>query len=632
MLSGMVNRLAGAVSPYLRSHADNPVDWYEWGAEPFAAAAQRNVPVLVSIGYSTCHWCHVMARESFSDPVLAAYLNENFVAIKVDREEHPDVDSSFLAAAGAFTGQLGWPLNVFVTPEGKAFFAGTYWPPAPLQGHPAFRQVLDAVAAAWADRRDEVESNAAAVANALAAQGEPAAGMLPSEEDWVRIIGELSGHEDPEFGGFGGAPKFPVTPVLLFLLDRAATGGPLSADAAALAERTLAAMAASELRDPVEGGFFRYSTMRNWTDPHYERMLYDNAMLLDAYARISDGLSIAEGIAGFLEKVLRVDGGVFASAQDSESIIDRKRVEGAYYRMDAAARAEHAPPALDAKVLTGWNGLAIGALAEAGFRHGRKRWVALAREAAEYLLEHHFRLDGSLVRASIGDIVSTAKATLEDYGMFAAGLLRLALATGEVGYAARARELVDASLSAGRGAGGAVFRVPGGADPVLQSQGLALAVDPSEGAYPSGLSAMAGAAHTLYLLTGDAGYLRASATAMQLFAPLAVRRPISFGASLGVMTRLAQPAAQLVIVADEAGSPLASVAHRWERAGSVTATVTSEQGRAFASAGFELFEGRVVQGGRPTAYLCRDFVCRLPLTDPEELAASLRDDGGASGP
>ena len=588
-----------------------------------------------------------MARESFSDPEIARHLNDNLVAIKVDREEYPDVDSSYLAAAGAFTGQLGWPLNVFVTPTGKAFYAGTYWPPRPAHGHPAFRQVLDAVIDAWQNRRDEVESNATMIAATLAEQSVPLAGNLPTPDAWAGIVRELVDYEDTQFGGFGGAPKFPVAPVLTFLLDRGSIGAPESADAAALAARSLTAMAASALRDRVEGGFFRYSTMRDWADPHYERMLYDNAVLLGAYSRMPGGLPIAEGIAGFLGEVMRVGGG-FASAQDSESTVDGERVEGGYYRLDAAGRTGQAPPALDAKVLTGWNGLAIEALADAGARHDRADWIALARDAADYLIEHHVRDDGTLVRASIGDRTSPAKPTLEDYGMFASALLRLAVATGEVSYAIVARDLVDASMSSDAAAGlGAddlaandraaadlaiVFHVPGGADPVLEAQGLTLDVDPSEGAYPSGFSAMASAAHTLYLLTADERYLRAATAAMELFAPLAVPRPISFGASLGVMTRLQAPGTQLVVVrgtderaADAGAAPIEAVARHWDRAGGIAAIVTTEQARAFAAAGFELFDGRLARDGQSTAYLCRDFVCRLPVVESDELERQLAD-------
>ncbi|MBC7761323.1 MAG: thioredoxin domain-containing protein, partial [Candidatus Saccharibacteria bacterium] len=416
----MADRLTDAVSPYLRSHASNPVDWFEWGDEAFAEARRRDVPVLVSIGYSTCHWCHVMSRESFSDPVIAARLGADFVAIKVDREEHPDVDASYLAAAGAFTGNLGWPLNVFVTPEGKAFYAGTYWPPVAVGELPSFAQVLDAVADAWTTRRPQVETSAAAVADALRqsadrlaeapaekAAGEKATGERPVADLLAAAVEELLAYEDAGFGGFGGAPKFPVAPVLLFLLEYAAASDVSSRDssdlrssdlrssalrssALGLASRCLAAVSGqgvaegqgvtesqpiAALRDCVEGGFFRYATKRDWRDPHYERMLYDNAQLLTAFTRLAQldaearnsAIEIAEGIAGFLIEVMQQPDGGFASAQDSESTVDGVRLEGAYFALSAAERQAQTPPAIDAKILTGWNGLAIGALATAGF-------------------------------------------------------------------------------------------------------------------------------------------------------------------------------------------------------------------------------------------------------------------------
>lgn len=657
----MPNRLASAVSPYLRAHADNPVDWQQWGQEPFAEAVLRDVPVLVSIGYSTCHWCHVMARESFSDPTLAAFLNDNFVAIKVDREEYPDVDSSYLAAASVFTGNLGWPLNVFVTPRGRAFYAGTYWPPTPMLGHPSFRQVLGAMHDAWRDRRDEVESNASTVVEALAAQGRRTAGELPDGAALDAAVDELIAYEDAEFGGFGTAPKFPMAPVLDFLLTvggvSGTSGTSADADAAtstrvngtsttstrastdsvatkgarralALAERTLVAMAASDLRDPIEGGFFRYSTQRDWTDPHYERMLYDNAQLLRAYTlfgtaepeRAGLAAEIVGAVAGYLIGVMQLPSGGFASAQDSESTVDGERVEGEYYRLDATARAGQTPPALDEKVLTGWNGLAIDALALAGFAYRRPEWTAAARRAADHLIARHLRADGTLVRASIGDVVSAAVATLEDYGLFASGLLQLATATGELRYASAARTLVDDCMAGGSGV---PFGAPGGADAVLVQHGLALAADPSEGVYPSGLSAMAAAAHRLYLLTAHAPYLAASVRAMQLVAPIAVARPASFGASLAMMSALAAPTSQLVVVGEDAESPVASVARSWRGGRGVVAVLTSAQAAEFARAGFELFDGRTAQAGQPTAYLCRDFVCQLPLTDADALVTEL---------
>ncbi|WP_394770541.1 thioredoxin domain-containing protein [Lacisediminihabitans sp.] len=614
----MPNHLMDAVSPYLRSHADNPVDWFPWGEAAFAEAERRDVPLLVSIGYSTCHWCHVMARESFSDPDTAAVINAGFVAVKVDREEHPDVDASYLAAAGAFTENLGWPLNVFVTPRGRTFYAGTYWPPTPMGGHPAFRQVLESVLEAWRDRRAEVEESAAVVAEAIADQGVPAAGALPGDAELALAVRHVLEGEDTEFGGFGRAPKFPVAPVLLFLLERGASG---DAEAGALATRTLRTMAGSGLRDPIEGGFFRYATARDWTEPHYERMLYDNALLLQAYARLEQlepgaGRATAEGVVSFLDAVLSQPGGGFASAQDSESTVDGVRVEGGYYALDAAGRAAQRPPAVDAKVLTGWNGLAIEALATAGFALSRPDWVAAAGATADDILARHLAADGTLLRASIGERVSSARATLEDYGMLAAGLVTLAAASGEVRYAIAARRLVDASLAA---AAATPFGVPGGADPALAVRGLALEVDPSEGAYPSGLSAMAAASLRLYLLTGHAPYRQASEQAMELLAPLAVPRPVSFGGALAVMSALAAPVAQLVVVSDDPDSALAAVARGWFRSGAVSTVVTRAQAEAFAAAGFELFEGR----DREAAYLCESFVCRLPLTDAAELERAL---------
>ncbi len=399
----MPNTLADALSPYLRQHAGNPVDWQQWGAEPFAEATRRDVPLLISIGYSTCHWCHVMARESFSDPAIAEIVNANFVAIKVDREEHPEVDSGYLTAASAFTQNLGWPLNVFVTPSGHAFFAGTYWPPEPMSGHPSFRNVLEGVMDAWANRRSEVESNAADVAAAIRTHGSREPAVLPDRAALDAVVESLASHEDPQFGGFGSAPKFPVVPVLDFLLDHG------SAESVALADRTLTAMAKSNLLDTVEGGFFRYSTRQDWTDPHYERMLYDNAQLLGAYARLaiqvpeSAGLArdTATGIVDFLLRTMRLPGGGFASAQNSESIVDGELTEGDYYALSAKDRASQSPPALDEKVLTGWNGLVIGALASAGFHLARPDWVEAAREAATSILATQMKANGELARATL---------------------------------------------------------------------------------------------------------------------------------------------------------------------------------------------------------------------------------------
>lgn len=324
----MTNRLADTLSPYLRQHADNPVDWYPWGAQAFAEAQRRDVPVLVSIGYSTCHWCHVMARESFSDEATAAQLNAGFVAVKIDREEHPEVDAAFMAAASAFTRNLGWPLTVFTTPDGRTFYAGTYWPETPRGGLPSFRDVLTAVQEAWTQRREQVLSSADAVAEALLSAAASGVSELPDRATLRAAADVVAAREDTLFGGFGGAPKFPVAPTLRFLQAVGRDD---------VAQRALAGMSGSELRD-ADGGFFRYATQRDWTVPHYERMLTDNAQLLEV-ALAADAPEVARGIAEFLLTTLSREGGAFAAAQDSESWIDGERSEGGYYRRALADRA-----------------------------------------------------------------------------------------------------------------------------------------------------------------------------------------------------------------------------------------------------------------------------------------------------
>lgn len=637
----MGNRLADALSPYLRAHADNPVDWYPWGEEAFAEASRRDVPVLVSIGYATCHWCHVMARESFSDPEIAAFLADRFVAIKVDREEHPEVDASYLAAASAFTRDLGWPLTVFARPDGRAFYAGTYFPPRPVHGVPAFREVLAAVDEAWRERRGDLDRTADAVGEALAAASVARThGELPDRAELDHAVQRLADDEDLVHGGFGGAPKFPVAPVLGFLAQSGSTGR-------ALALRTLRMMGASPLRDPVEGGFFRYATRADWSEPHYERMLTDNALLLQVAVELiaepaggDDADPIARDLVRFLVERLRLPDGGFASAQDSESVIDGARSEGGYYLRDAAGRAGLEPPALDAKVLTGWNGLAIGALARAGYVLDDDVATEAARRAADTLLERHVRADGRLVRASLGGVASAARATLEDTGMFAGGLLRLAEATGDVRYAEAARSLLDAAATSAATAhaasgsddaeGAPPFRSPGGADPVLTARGLVLPDDPAEGATPSGTTACADAAWRLYAIGAGDHYLELAERAMRAVAGLAIERPIAFGGALELMARLAAPLVQLVTVVpgdpaggtgDRVGDELVRASRR--DAASVSTVVTERQAQDFADAGFELFAGRTAREGRAVAYRCRAFVCALPVHSAADLGHTM---------
>jgi hypothetical protein len=528
--------------------------------------------------------------------------------------------------------------------------------------------VLEAVTDAWTTRRAAVTDGAAQVSQALAESSQQLARVnpLPDRPAFAAAVAELAAYEDDRFGGFGGAPKFPVAPALGFLLDQP-TGQQL-------ALRTLKRMGASPLRDPIEGGFFRYAVNRDWSDPHYERMLYDNAQLLELYTQAWTltaepwARSVAEGVAGFLLEVLQLAGGGFASAQDSESTVAGQRVEGGYYALDAEGRREESAPALDDKVLTGWNGLAIAALARAGFVFDASSYTAAARAAADLLLTQHLRVDGTLVRASVRGRASTAQATLEDFGMCARGLLELAAVTGEVRYALAGRALVDSTLRAPSDtldADAVPFRAPNGPDPILEGQGLVVAVDPSEGAYPSGLTATADASRLLYLLTSEDRYLDAAVTALGVVAGLAPARPLAFGASLRLMHALTGPAEQLVLVradpelqrsdpaqgnknylglqnpdegpasATDSGpdsapdsapdrGPVGGAlfeAVRGRPAGLV-ASVTESESRAWAAVGFALFEGRGAVNGQPTAYLCRDFTCRLPVTDPAHLMAA----------
>jgi hypothetical protein len=508
--------------------------------------------------------------------------------------------------------------------------------------------VLESVTDAWLTRREQVEISGGAIAEALARSRAVESELVA---DFAPVIDALAAAEDLEHGGFGDAPKFPVTPVLRFLLDRGARSAEHSPEAAGLADRTLEAMAESPLRDSVDGGFFRYSTQADWSDPHYERMLYDNAQLLAAYA-LADSVDTATGIAEFLRDRLLLSTGAFASGLDSESTVDGKRVEGFYYSLDAESRTRVEAPPRDDKILTGWNGLAIEALALAGARHGNAEWIALARGAADFLLAEHVGAGSStgepagerLVRTSIDGILSDAAATLEDIGMLAQGLLELSIATGEVRYALAARDLIDGALAAGTaGSGSSPFGLPGGSDSVLAAQGLSTEADISDGAHPSGLSAMAAAAHTLFALTGDSQYRDAAETSMKLVGHLAAQQPVSFGTALTLMSELGAPLRQLVVVTGESaadsgdagsggdtsdesantGGVLTNLARKLHRAGGIGVAVSQAQADAFAASGFELFAARTATNGMPTAYLCEEFVCRLPLTDAAALTALL---------
>lgn len=596
----MTNRLADTLSPYLRAHADNPVDWYPWGEEAFDEARRRDVPLLISIGYSTCHWCHVMARESFADPAIAALMNEGFVAVKVDREEHPEVDGAYMAAASAFTQNLGWPLTVFATPGGRAFYAGTYWPPEARAPMPAFRDVLAAVGEAWTLRRAQAEESADAVTDALARAAASAPADLPAVGAIAESAETIAAREDRHFGGFGGAPKFPVATTLRFLRDPVVRAH--APEAAASASRALAAMAGSALRD-ADGGFFRYATQRDWTVPHYERMLTDNAQLLEVALDAGDD-ETARGIASFLLASLRREGGGFGAAQDSESWIDGVRSEGGYYLRPVEERADLEPPAVDGKVITGWNGLAIGALARAGSRLGEASWIDAAEAAASAVLRVNRDSRGALVRASLEGEASPAVATAADLGLLADGLFALAAATGAASWAVTARGILDDALE---GVGG---------DPLLSANGIATSPDHTDGDLPSDAAAVAAAALTAWRLGAGDRYRDAAAATVRDLALRSLEQPFAHGSLLRVAAGLASPPRQVVAVTDDRLGALARAALRTDADAIVVVSPT--QATAFADAGFELFEGKGAAAER--AYDCRAFVCRLPVSDPAALA------------
>ncbi|MDQ1206360.1 thioredoxin domain-containing protein [Microbacterium sp. SORGH_AS_0862] len=606
----MSSQLSRAASPYLRQHADQPVAWHAWGEVAFAEARRRDVPVMVSIGYATCHWCHVMAAESFSDPDIAARLNRTMVSVKVDREEHPEVDAVFLAAAAAFTPHLGWPLTVFTTPEGKPFFAGTYWPPTARGRLPGFADVIDAVDQAWRERREAVAETSGALQRALDAaareRGDEALDPAwPTAEVRAQLAARIAAREDLEFGGFAPAgadaatPKFPVWPVLRFLQTE-----PDEASRR-LAQRTLDRMARSPLRD-ADGGFFRYATRRDWSVPHYERMLTDNAGLIQV-ALAAGRADIASAAAGFLVDSLQLPSGGFAAAQDSESWIDGERSEGGFYQRVLDERSGLEPPRIDDKLVSGWNGLAVGALAATGARLGRADLVDAAVRAALAVEESNLAADGTLRRASLDEILSGAPATLEDYGALAQGLAALAIATGCVAYAVQARRLVDLCWPTEEAA-----VVPGGRDRVLAALG-APEVDDADTDRPSGAASIAEASLTLWRLGAGERYRGRARTIVAARATRAVEDPFSHAAVLRVAALLESAGRQIVVVADSDDDPLARAAHA--TGADVVVRVSEADARAWSEAGFSLLTGRSAADGRPTAYDCREFVCRLPIHD-----------------
>ncbi|MDT5365567.1 MAG: uncharacterized protein QOC69_7329 [Mycobacterium sp.] len=658
-MSQGANALGAATSPYLRQHADNPVHWQEWSAEALAEAASRDVPILLSIGYAACHWCHVMAHESFEDDDVAAAMNAGFVCIKVDREERPDLDAVYMNATVALTGQGGWPMTCFLTPDGRPFFCGTYYP------KPGFLQLLAAVDDTWRNRRAEVEQASDQIAGELRsmASGLPGGGPALVSELCDHAVAGVLADEDVARGGFGRAPKFPPSALLEALLRSWERTG-VSLDAV---ERTCTAMARGGIYDQLAGGFARYSVDPSWVVPHFEKMLYDNALLLRAYAHWArrTGNPLARKVAGETARFI-IDGlgagGMFTSSLDA----DTAGVEGLTYvwtpaqlrdvlgdddgrwaaglfavtdagtfehgssvlqlpvdpddgdRFDrvraalSAARAVRPQPGRDDKVVTAWNGFAITALAEASVALDAPELLAAATACARAIVELHL-VDGRLRRASLGGRVGDSAAILEDHAALATGLLTLFQLTGDGQWLETAVLLLDVALDhfADPDREGRWFDTADDAEQLMVRPS-----DPIDGATPSGAALIAEALQLAAHLAPLADrYAAATSAALSAATPLLVKQPRSGGHWLAVAEAAVRGPIQIAVACDSADSELLAAARTLAPGGAVVVGGVVDSS--------ELLLGRDRIGGRDAAYVCRGRVCDLPVTTTAELAAAL---------
>ncbi|MFI8002153.1 thioredoxin domain-containing protein [Streptomyces sp. NPDC086010] len=673
----MANRLAQTTSPYLLQHADNPVDWWPWSPEAFGEARRRGVPVLLSVGYASCHWCHVMAHESFEDDTVAAYLNANFVPVKVDREERPDVDAVYMEAVQAATGQGGWPMTVFLTPDAEPFYFGTYFPPEPRHGMPSFHQVLEGVVAAWTDRRDEVAEVAGRIVSDLAGRSlTPEGSGPPGEAELAQALLRLTRDYDEKHGGFGGAPKFPPSMVVEFLLRHHARTG--AEGALQMAADSCAAMARGGIYDQLGGGFARYSVDREWVVPHFEKMLYDNALLCRVYAHLwrATGSDLARRVAletaDFMVRELRTAEGGFASALDADSEDAQGRhVEGAFYvwtpaqlrevlgeedavfaaeyfgvtdegtfeegssvlrlattgeadpadagRVDGvrarllAARELRPRPERDDKIVAAWNGLAIAALAETGAYFDRPDLVERATEAADLLVRVHMGDVARLCRTSKDGRAGDNAGVLEDYGDVAEGFLALASVTGEGAWLEFAGFLLDIVLERFTGEGGQLFDTADDAERLIRRP-----QDPTDSATPAGWTAAAGAMLSYAAHTGSEAHRTAAEGALGVVGALGPKAPRFIGWGLAVAEALLDGPREVAVA-----GPVDGELHRAALLGRAPGAVVAAGEVPGGAAEFPLLVDRPLVGGAPTAYVCRHFVCDAPTTQAAELAAKL---------
>jgi uncharacterized protein YyaL (SSP411 family) len=655
----MPNRLADETSPYLLQHKDNPVDWWAWGPDALGHARERDLPLLVSIGYSACHWCHVMERESFEDPEVAAYMNEHFVCIKVDREERPDVDAIYMDAVQAMTGRGGWPLNAFATPEQVPFYAGTYFPPEPAQGMPSWRMVLEAVVDAWEKRRDEIRAGSGRIVERLRG----AAALRPSSQpidprSLDAAVAGLRQAYDRGNGGFGGAPKFPPSSTIEFLLGRGEREMSIA---------TLRAMAAGGIHDQVGGGFARYAVDATWTVPHFEKMLYDNALLARAYlhgfqAAGDDKLArtCRETLDWALREMRGPEGG-FYSALDADS----EGVEGKFYvwtldelrevlgeglaeeaiawfgatergnfehgtnvleargpepaaREEIRARLLEARsvrvwPGLDDKRLTSWNALMVSALAEAGAVLEEPCYLEAAVACADFVLRELTDERGRLLRTYKGGQAKLA-GYLEDHAYLVEALLTLYESTFDSRWFGEARRLADVTIEhfADEEHGGFFTTADD------HEQLVARRKDLEDNPIPSGSSSLALGLLRLGTLTGEAAYTQRAVGVLRLAHELAPRHPQAFGHLLQAIDFYVSPVREVALV----GEDLRAL-ERAVRSAFRPHVVLAGAREAEDVDGVPLLEGRTAVDGRPAAYVCENFACQRPVTEPEELAALL---------
>jgi uncharacterized protein YyaL (SSP411 family) len=631
---GGMNRLAEETSPYLLQHADNPVDWFPWGEEAFERARGEDKPVLLSVGYAACHWCHVMEHESFEDDETAALMNERFVNIKVDREERPDVDSLYMDAVVALTGQGGWPMTVFLTPAGEPFLGGTYYPPEPRFGLPSFQQVLVAVSDAYRERRGDVAGQAAAIVDAVRRSSE----LAPSQEPLIDTILQdgargLRTQFDVQWGGWGNAPKFPQASVLEFLLRMHLRG---DESALRMVTTTLDAMAAGGMYDLVGGGFHRYSVDREWLVPHFEKMLYDNALLAATYLHgwVVTGddryRRVTEQTLDYMLRELRLPEGGFASAQDA----DTDGVEGLTFTWTAddgvrqellqpfeeghfvirgeldeperqrlfEIREERPKPARDDKAIAAWNGLALAALAEAGRRLEREDYLHAARELGDFLLGPLSTEDGRLHRTFRGEAKGVGY--LEDYADVAHGLLELHTATGELRWLEEASRLarLAVDLFADEERGGFYLAAADAEQLVARKKDL------EDQPTPAGNSMLAFVLLQLARIYGDDELERRAVGVFRLIREALARAPLAFGHALSALDLHFSAPREVAII----GPPDSDVARAALRGFDPNAVV------AFGPAeGIPLLNGKGLVDGKPAVYVCERFVCQAPETDPK---------------